>query len=95
MNSTLFRHAKVAVAGVSTAVFLSTMSAAQAAGSDTSGQPLYLAYAWLPQASPAQSAAQLSKAQKRQVAARQKYFGSGSYICSPSGFGKKSRCFAR
>lgn len=24
-----------------------------------------------------------------------RYFGTGSYICSPAGFGKKSRCFAR
>ena len=24
-----------------------------------------------------------------------RYFGKGSYICSPAGFGKKSRCFAR
>lgn len=24
-----------------------------------------------------------------------RYFGHGSYICSPAGFGKKSRCFAR
>lgn len=23
------------------------------------------------------------------------YFGKGSYICSPAGFGMKSRCFAR
>lgn len=24
-----------------------------------------------------------------------RFFGKGSYICSPAGFGKKSRCFAR
>lgn len=24
-----------------------------------------------------------------------RYFGHGSYICSPAGFGEKSRCFAR
>lgn len=24
-----------------------------------------------------------------------RFFGKGSYICSPSGFGKKSRCFTR
>lgn len=26
---------------------------------------------------------------------RARFFGKGSYICSPAGFGKKSRCFAR
>lgn len=26
---------------------------------------------------------------------KQRFFGKGSYICSPAGFGKKSRCFAR
>lgn len=26
---------------------------------------------------------------------RKRYFGNGSYICSPAGFGSKSRCFAR
>ncbi len=28
-------------------------------------------------------------------AVKTRYFGKGSYICSPAGFGKKSRCFAR
>ena len=26
---------------------------------------------------------------------KKRYFGKGSYICSPAGFGSKSRCFAR
>lgn len=26
---------------------------------------------------------------------KSRFFGKGSYICSPAGFGKKSRCFAR
>ena len=26
---------------------------------------------------------------------RKRFFGKGSWICSPAGFGKKSRCFAR
>jgi hypothetical protein len=29
------------------------------------------------------------------VVMRQRFFGKGSWICSPAGFGKKSRCFAR
>ncbi len=29
------------------------------------------------------------------VVKRQRFFGKGSWICSPAGFGKKSRCFAR
>ncbi len=26
---------------------------------------------------------------------KSRFFGKGSYICSPAGFGKKSRCFTR
>lgn len=29
------------------------------------------------------------------LAKTSRFFGTGSYICSPAGFGKKSRCFAR
>ena len=39
--------------------------------------------------------AELVSAQVTQTANRQRFFGKGSYICSPAGFGKKSRCFTR
>lgn len=29
------------------------------------------------------------------IVQRKRFFGKGSWICSPAGFGKKSRCFAR
>lgn len=56
-------------------------------------QQAQLAYDWLsPRTVPASSA---SRAAKRRNAIRLSYAGKGSYICSPSGFGKKSRCFSR
>ena len=41
-----------------------------------------------------QDAVLLSSADQPQVT-QKRFFGHGSYICSPAGFGKKSRCFAR
>lgn len=37
----------------------------------------------------------LVSAEGQSVVQRKRYFGNGSWICSPAGFGKKSRCFAR
>lgn len=31
----------------------------------------------------------------QRIVQRKRFFGKGSWICSPAGFGKKSRCFAR
>ncbi|MBS0572274.1 MAG: hypothetical protein JSS08_03315 [Proteobacteria bacterium] len=38
---------------------------------------------------------ELTSAQDAAPAVQSRYFGHGSYICSPAGFGMKSRCFAR
>ena len=37
----------------------------------------------------------LVSAEGQTVVQRKRFFGKGSWICSPAGFGKKSRCFAR
>jgi hypothetical protein len=39
--------------------------------------------------------AELVSSQGAATTNRQRFFGKGSYICSPAGFGKKSRCFTR
>ncbi|MFO1176249.1 MAG: hypothetical protein U1E48_13790 [Paracoccaceae bacterium] len=39
--------------------------------------------------------AELTSAQDAAPIAQSRYFGHGSYICSPAGFGEKSRCFSR
>lgn len=41
------------------------------------------------------SNAVLVSSENAPLAKANRYFGTGSYICSPAGFGKKSRCFAR
>ena len=41
------------------------------------------------------SNAVLVSSENAPVVKTNRYFGMGSYICSPAGFGNKSRCFAR
>jgi len=89
------RHVRMVMGATAATLVLATAPMANAAGSGTSASPLYKSYAWVPAASTSQSRAKLETAKARQVALNQRYHGSGSYICSPSGFGSKSRCFAR
>lgn len=67
----------------------------QAAGSTKAATPLYKSYAWVAPMSKAERKARLSQAQKRQIARNQSAKGNGSWICSPSGFGKRASCFTR
>lgn len=39
--------------------------------------------------------ARLSTRERKRMAANVARHGNGSYICSPSGFGKKSQCYTR
>ncbi len=68
---------------------------AQAAGSTKAATPLYKTYAWIAPMGKAERKARLNHAQKRQIARTQSAKGSGSWICSPSGFGKRAACFTR
>jgi len=52
-------------------------------------------YDWLRGADASGALRLLTVAQRRQFAANIALHGNGSYICSPAGSGKKSRCFAR
>lgn len=56
----------------------------------------YLAYDWLNTDKTAESkTVSLSVKERRRLAANIAKHGNGSYICSPSGFGKKSHCYTR
>src|SRR6056297_2954476 len=72
-----------------------TAEPVQAAGSTKAATTLYQSYAWVAPVSKAERKAPLSQAQKRQIARNQSAKGSGTWVCSPSGFGKRASCFTR
>lgn len=90
------KYAKQAVAAgfVSTVVFVAAPAFAN--GKTVSqGSTSRISYNWFNNAQPASSGNQFSVIERKRLAARVSQRGNGSYICSPAGFGKKSRCYAR
>ena len=82
-----------AFAGMLTGVLGACAAEGTIATKSVTAPQVQMAYDWLsPRTVPVSTA---STSAKRRNAILQSYAGNGSYICSPSGFGKKSRCFSR
>ncbi|MRU16364.1 hypothetical protein FDP25_13050 [Roseovarius sp. A21] len=89
---TIGAYTKRAIAmSLISAVTLSAAPALAGGKVGQNGRAIQVSYDWLSES----SSSRLSAAERRRLAARIAKHGNGSYICSPSGFGKKSRCYAR
>jgi len=82
---TLQANAKRTLIGGLTLAGLVSMSACTTTGSYSAGEPTATIQSTYAPAEPAQTG----------PTRKQRYLGRASYICSPSGFGQKSRCFRR
>lgn len=78
---------------IASAVFAVAVGAALPAQAQA---PKYLSYDWV-QYDPAILALleSLTPQERREMVMQMVYYGKGSYICSPAGSGKNSRCFKR
>ena len=54
-----------------------------------------VSYNWHANARTVSAGNEMTVKERKHLARQIKRHGSGSYICSPSGFGKKSKCFER
>jgi len=83
---------------VTVATALISLAAPALAGEMTApdGQASSVNYDWHHAAKPVRALkTRLSTQERKRMAANVARHGNGSYICSPSGFGKKSRCYTR
>ncbi|MDT8327865.1 MAG: hypothetical protein RQ750_10845 [Roseovarius sp.] len=85
----------LAIAVATTLIFL---AAPAVAGEKTipDGRATAVKYDWHNVSKPVRALkARLSTRERKRMAANVARHGNGSYICSPSGFGKKSQCYTR
>ncbi len=59
------------------------------------GARAQVGYDWHANARPRSAGGAMTVQERKRFAARIARHGNGSYICSPSGFGKKSKCHSR
>lgn len=81
---------------VTMAMISLTMPAVAGGKTAPEGQVTYVKYDWHHVEKSARALkSRLSTQERKRMAANIARHGNGSYICSPSGFGKKSQCYTR
>jgi hypothetical protein len=99
LAATLLKSAAISLALAGVTASVATAQTATPRGSSVVYIPGAAAFDWRAKKAVSRSGtvtnATLVSTESQPTVKKQRFFGHGSYICSPAGFGRKSTCFTR